>query len=89
MAIRSYFDHVATGELDAATALAMKLTRDAGREAGRHVLATAQDRADSAAFGLLDLLAVRLVGWYGPEEAGAVLRHYATVCERQTPKEPA
>ncbi|GGD19950.1 hypothetical protein [Aureimonas glaciei] len=80
---KSYFDHVATGELDAATALTMKLAREAGREAGRHVLATAQERADSAAFGLLDYLAAALVRMYGPDDAAAVLRHYADVVGRQ------
>jgi hypothetical protein len=86
---KSYFDHVATGELDAATALTMKLAREAGREAGRHVLATAQERSDSAAFGLLDFLAGALVRMYGPDEAAAVFRHYAEVVGRQAgPREP-
>jgi hypothetical protein len=89
MTLRSYFDHVSTGELDAATALRMKLARDAGREAGRHVLTTAKERADSAAFGLLDFLATVLVRFYGPADAGAVFRHYAEVVERQAdPREP-
>lgn len=80
---RSYFDHVSTGELDAGTALTMKLARDAGREAGRHVLATAQERADSAAFGLLDYLAAALVRMYGPTDTAAVFRHYSEVVGRQ------
>ncbi|WP_062114052.1 hypothetical protein [Aureimonas sp. AU40] len=80
---KSYFDHVQTGELDAGTALTMKLTRDAGRKAVAEVLGLAAGRRDSAAFGMLDALAVEMVRVYGPAQADEVFRHYASVCARQ------
>jgi len=81
---KSYFDHVASGELDAGTALTMKLSREAGRQAVAQVLKVAAQRRDSAGFGMLDALAVEMVRLYGPAEAGEVFRHYADVCARQS-----
>ena len=87
---RSYFDHVKSGEISAADALAMKQARDAGNAAAVRVFDLAGEYQEPAAFGLLDRLAVQFVKWYGAKAAGEVFRHYARICERREPgKEPA
>ncbi|MGZ2374926.1 hypothetical protein ACVI3U_002829 [Sinorhizobium medicae] len=79
---RSYADYIKTGEMDQLTATRHQSIRDAAKAGMLKVLAeTARqgNPADAAAFGGLDVIAVR----YGPADAATVLRHYADVCERQ------
>lgn len=83
---RSYSDYIKTGQMDQLEAIKHNTVRNQNRVAVAGVLNShARDGlpADAGAFGMLDTIAVKLVEWYGPEGAGEVLRHYATVCERQ------
>lgn len=88
---RSYSDYIKTGEMDQLTAIRNQSIRDAAKIGMSKLLAeTARqgNPADAAAFGGLDIIAVKLVEWYGPADAAKVLRHYADVCERQNARGP-
>jgi hypothetical protein len=81
-----YSDYIKTGEMSQMDAIKHQSVRD-GAKAG--MMATLAHHAkqglpaDAAAFGALDIIAVNLVKWYGPDAAATVLRHYADVCARQ------
>lgn len=84
--IKSYSDHIVTGELSQLDAIKNQSVRNGAMTGFASVLASHAKQglpADAAAFGALDVIAVNLVKWYGPAEAAVVLRHYADVCERQ------
>lgn len=80
---KSYMDYIKTGELSADEAVELEATRDAARVQIGRMLSTSEVQPDAAAFGALDVIAVRLVQWYGAAAAAKVFRHYAAVCERQ------
>ena len=83
---KGYSDYIKTGDMSQLEAIKYQSVRDGAKAGFTRMLAEHAKQglpADAAAFGALDIIAVNLVKWYGPEEAGEVLRHYATVCERQ------
>ncbi|OHV73346.1 hypothetical protein [Ensifer sp. LCM 4579] len=83
---KNYSDYIKTGEMDQLSAIRHQSIRDAAKTGMLKLLAETAKQgnpADAAAFGGLDIIAVKLVEWYGPAEAATVLRHYADVCERQ------
>lgn len=83
---KSYSDYIKTGQLDQLTAINYNTVRAQARQTVAKSLAEMVKMdlpADADAFGVLDTVAVRLVEWYGPAQAGEVFRHYAAVCERQ------
>jgi len=87
--IKSYSDHIKTGELSQIDAIKNQSVREAARHAMSMTLAAHVKQelpADAAAFGVLDLIAVKMVEWYGPEAARDVFNHYAEVCGRQPVK---
>lgn len=86
---KSYYDYIKTGQIDPMRAAEMQTGRERSRSlmAG-HITAPGLP-SEAMAFGSLDAIAVKFVEWYGPEDAAKVLRHYATVCERQKTKAEA
>lgn len=83
---KSYSDYVRTGQMDQVEAIKHNTIREQSRQGVTNSLKAFADAglpADAAAFGALDVVAVKLVEWYGAEAAGKVFRHYAEVCERQ------
>jgi hypothetical protein len=86
---KGYSDYIRTGQMTQMDAIKNQSVRDATKHMISKALAqTAADGlpADAAAFGALDIVAVKLVEWYGPAEAAEVFTHYAEVCGRQKPK---
>lgn len=90
---KSYSDYIKTGQMDQLTAIKHNTCRRLAREAVKKTLtehASHDLPADASAFGMLDVIAVKFVEWYGPAEAAEIFRHYANVSERQAPvKGPA
>lgn len=86
---KSYYDHIKTGEIDPLKATEMQVGRERARQGMADFLNTKGLPSEALAFGALDTVAVKLVHWYGPEDAAKVLRHYAAVCERQKSKAEA
>ena len=90
MTAKSYHDYIRTGQMTQLDAIKHQSVRNASKAGMLSTLrATAEQGlpAEAAAFGALDVIAVKLVEWFGPEQTGEVFRHYAEVCERQQPKD--
>lgn len=86
---KSYSDYVKTGQMSHLDAIKHNTVREQSRRGMSNTLAVAEGAgmpADAAAFGALDVIAVRFVKWYGPEAAAEVFRHYAEVAGRQKPE---
>lgn len=86
---KSYYDFIKTGQIDPLKAAEMQAGRTRARQGMADFLNAKGLPSDALAFGALDVIAVKLVEWYGAGEAGEVLRHYAAVCERQGSKPEA
>ncbi len=81
--IKSYWDHVKSGDLTPGDAMKYQAVRQEGRVDATARVKAARDAGEPVVFGWLDVIAVFLVTWYGPVAAGEVFRHYAGVCERR------
>lgn len=86
--MKSYRDYVSTGEMSEKDAAVAEATRGVARFTATKMLAPAPNGApvDTVAFGMLDVVAVKLVEWYGAEEAAQVFDHYAKVCRGRVGK---
>lgn len=82
-AVKSYRDYIATGDMTPREAATRQATRESARTMASHMMNSAEVAPDTVAFGMLDVIAVKLVGWYGPAAAAEVFEHYAKVCARQ------
>lgn len=80
---KSYYDYIKTGQIDPMRAAEMQTGRERSRSLMAGYITAPGLPSEAMAFGALDVVAVKLVEWYGAAQAAEVLRHYATVCERQ------
>lgn len=80
---KSYYDYIKTGQIDPLKAAEMQVGRERARSGMAGFLNIKGLPSDALAFGALDVIAVKLVEWFGAASAGEVLRHYASVCERR------
>ena len=84
---KSYFDLVKCGLMNLAEASDAQRGRESARSTIDSMLPPVpKAKHEGWAFGLLDMLAIRFVQWFGPVAAAEVFRHYAAVCERQKAK---
>lgn len=87
---KTYHDYIRTGEMTQQEAIKHQSVREAAKSGMRATLDAVAAQglpADASAFGALDIVAVKLVEWYGPDQTAEVFRHYVDVCERQKPKD--
>lgn len=86
--MKSYRDYIVTGEMDQQTAAVAEATRGIARFTATKMLAPAANGApvDTVAFGMLDVVAVKLVEWYGAEAGAEVFDHYAKICRGRVGK---
>jgi hypothetical protein len=80
---RSYKNYIADGSMSARDAAQNEALRDTGRDMAAKLVGGSESLSAAMAFGALDVLAVRLVAWYGPSAAAEVFAHYGEVCARQ------